>query len=93
MSLCQKVPIAQISTCVTDSSSPGCKNTAGQTNTATDKSCISTQSGTSDHYQKMCYYMNITSREAGAYATNLLFCIFVQPQAIYCLHVNPFETH
>ena len=31
-----KVPIAQISTCVTDSSSPGYNNAAGQKNTATD---------------------------------------------------------
>ena len=40
-----KVPIAQISTCVTDSSSPGYNNTAGQKNKAIEKSCILTQSG------------------------------------------------
>ena len=38
------LPIAQISTCVTDSSSPGYNNTAGQKNKVMEKSCLLTQS-------------------------------------------------
>ena len=40
-----KVPIVQISTCVTDSSSPGYNNIAGKKNKAMEKSCILMQSG------------------------------------------------
>ena len=39
-----KVPIAQISTCVTDSSSPGYNNTAEQKNKVMEKSCTLMQS-------------------------------------------------
>ena len=39
-----KVPIAQILTCMTDSSSPGYNNTAEQKNKVMEKSCTETQS-------------------------------------------------